>query len=71
MQRFEYIVRSNFHDEAENSARAHGGRERERMMAYDQEVESMLNKLGSEGWELIQAPDATTNRQWVFKRPLS
>jgi hypothetical protein len=70
MPHFEYLVRSDFHEEAENSARAHGGRERERMKAYDQVVESMLNQLGALSWELIQAPDASSNRQWVFKRPL-
>lgn len=70
MPRFEYLVRSDFHEEAENAARVHGGRERERLKAYDQVVESMLNQLGALGWELIQAPDAASNRQWVFKRPL-
>jgi hypothetical protein len=70
MTRFEYLVRSDFHEEAENASRSHGGRERERMKAYDQSVQMALNKLGALGWELVQAPDASSNRQWVFKRPL-
>jgi hypothetical protein len=68
MQSFEYLVRSDFHEEAENAARAFGSRESERLNAYTQVVVGHLNKLGSEGWELIQAPDVPTNRNWIFKR---
>lgn len=71
MQCFEYIVRSDFHEEAENAARAFGGRERERTKAYNAVLESELNKLGAQGWEMVQAPDASANRNWIFKRPLA
>ncbi|MBI2305960.1 MAG: hypothetical protein HYU78_01525 [Rhodocyclales bacterium] len=71
MQRFEYIIRSDFHAAAEDVARSFGGRERERLNAYTQVVVGELNKLGAEGWELIQAPDLATNRNWIFKRPLA
>ena len=71
MQRFEYIIRSDFHETAENVARGFGSRERERLQAYTQVVAAELNKLGAEGWELIQAPDLAANRNWIFKRPLS
>jgi hypothetical protein len=68
MQRFEYLIRSDLHIEAENAARPFGGRERERLSAYTQVVLVELNKLGAQGWELIQSPDLATNRNWVFKR---
>ncbi len=68
---FEYLVRSDFHEEAENAARALGGKERERMNAYIRVLERELNKLGEQGWELIQAPDTTDNRNWIFKRPVA
>lgn len=71
MQCFEYIIRSDFHDEAENTARTYGGRERERRNAYNMVLEAELNKLGAQGWELVSSPDADSNRNWVFKRPLA
>lgn len=71
MQRFEYIIRSDFHETAENVSRAHGSRERERLVAYTDVVVKELNKLGAEGWELIQGPDLATNRNWIFKRLLA
>lgn len=46
MPRLEYLIRSNFHEEAENASRSHGGEERERMKAYDQAVGIPLNKPG-------------------------
>ena len=70
MQCFEYLVRSDFHEQAENVARSYGGKERERLNAYSQVVSAELNKLGAEGWELMQAPDASANRNWIFKRRL-
>lgn len=70
MQCFEYLVRSDFHEEAEKVARTYGSKERERLSAYTQVVVTELNKLGRQGWELIQAPDLGTNRNWIFKRPL-
>ena len=71
MQRYEYVIRSDFHVAAEDVARSFGGREKERLNAYTQVVQGELNKLGAEGWELIQAPDLATNRNWIFKRPLA
>ena len=71
MQRFEYLIRSNFHEEAENAARPFGGKERERLNAYTQVLVTNLNKVGAEGWELVQAPDSAANRNWIFKRPLA
>ena len=71
MQRYEYLIRSDFHEEAENVARAFGGREKERLAAYSQVIVQQLNKLGTEGWELVQAPDIVANRNWIFKRPLA
>lgn len=71
MQCFEYLIRNNFHEQAEEAARAFGGKERERMNAYADIVMAELNKLGSQGWELIQAPDLATNRNWIFKRMLA
>ncbi|HRH81514.1 MAG TPA: hypothetical protein PLW81_10760 [Thiobacillaceae bacterium] len=65
---FEYIVRSDFHEMAENVARSYGGREGERMKAYAKVLEAELNKLGAQGWELIQAPESESNRTWIFKR---
>jgi len=70
MQCFEYLVRSDLHEGAENVARTYGGKERERLSAYNNVVVTELNKLGALGWELIQAPDMATNRNWIFKRPL-
>lgn len=69
MQHFEYLVRSDLHDMAEDIARPFGSKERERLNAYTQVVASELNKLGAEGWELVKAPDVATNRNWIFKRP--
>lgn len=71
MQGFEYIIRSDFHEAAEEVARSFGGRERERLAAYTKVVTGELNKLGAEGWELIQAPDLVANRNWIFKRALA
>ncbi|MCP5269542.1 MAG: hypothetical protein H6943_10995 [Zoogloeaceae bacterium] len=71
MQRYEYLIRSDFHEAAENAARPFGGREAERLNAYTQVVIEHLNKLGGEGWELVQAPDIAANRNWIFKRPLA
>ncbi len=65
---FEYLIRSDFHEEAEKVARSFGGRERERLTAYTQVMQSELNKLGAQGWELVQAPDLASNRNWIFKR---
>lgn len=70
MPGFEYIIRSDFHEKAEDAARPFGGKERERLNAYTQVVVAELNKLGAEGWDLVQAPDIATNRNWIFKRPL-
>ena len=69
MQRYEYLIRSDIHQLAEDIARSHGSKERERLKAYTEVVLTELNKLGGEGWELMQAPDLTTNRNWIFKRP--
>jgi hypothetical protein len=71
MQKFEYLVRSDFDEMAEDAARAFGNRESERLRAYSQTINDELNKLGAEGWELIQAPDQTNNHNWVFKRPIA
>ena len=71
MQRFEYLIRSDFHAVAEDAARAFGSRERERLAAYTQVILDELNRLGGLGWELIQGPDLATNRNWIFKRPLA
>jgi len=71
MQCFEYLVRSDIHEQAENIARGFGSRERERLGAYTQYVLAELNKLGSQGWELVQGPDVATNRNWIFKRALA
>ncbi len=68
MQHFEYLVRSDLHDMAEDVARPFGSKERERLNAYTQVVARELNKLGAEGWELVKAPDIATNRNWIFKR---
>jgi hypothetical protein len=68
MQRFEYLVRGDFDEQAENAARACGSRESDRLKAYSASINSELNRLGAEGWELIQAPDQTSNHNWVFKR---
>ncbi|MCK9261918.1 MAG: hypothetical protein RBT39_19505 [Azoarcus sp.] len=68
MQRFEYQIRSDIHQMAEDAARVHGSREKDRLRAYTEVVQTELNKLGAEGWELVQAPDSSTNRNWIFKR---
>lgn len=70
MQKFEYLVRGDFDEAAENAARACGSRESERNKAYSQSVNNELNRLGGEGWELVQAPDQSSNHNWIFKRPL-
>lgn len=71
MQKFEYLVRSDIHLIAENAARPFGNRERERLQAYSDTVAAELNRLGGQGWELVQAPDQATNRNWIFKRQSS
>ena len=71
MQKYEYLVRSDIHQMAENEARIFGSREKERLQAYGQIVTGELNKLGAQGWELVQAPDQAANRNWIFKRPLA
>ncbi|GAB3252665.1 hypothetical protein [Chitinimonas naiadis] len=71
MQRFEYMVCTTFHVEAENVARSFGGREKERLQAYSEVVVKELNKLGAQGWELMQAPDQSANRNWIFKRQMA
>ncbi|MCC4118722.1 hypothetical protein LLG90_25515 [Aromatoleum toluclasticum] len=71
MQHFEYLIRSDLHDMAEDVARPFGSRERERQKAYTEVVAAELNKLGVLGWELVKAPDAPTNRSWIFKRPMA
>jgi hypothetical protein len=71
MQYFEYLVRSDLHDMAEDVARPFGSRERERLKAYTDVVATELNKLGALGWELVKAPDIATNRNWIFKRPMA
>jgi hypothetical protein len=70
MQRFEYLVRGDFDEVAENEARAFGSNENARTKAYSQAIGRELNKLGGEGWELVQAPDQANNRNWIFKRPV-
>lgn len=71
MQHFEYLIRSDLHDMAEDVARPFGSRERERLKAYTEVVAAELNKLGSLGWELVKAPDTVTNRSWIFKRAMA
>jgi len=71
MQKFEYMICSDFHEEAENVARTFGSKERERLNAYTRVVEASLNRLGADGWELVQVPDLAGNRNWIFKRPLN
>lgn len=68
MLKFEYLVRGDFDEQAESAARACGNRESERLKAYSASINNELNRLGAEGWELIQAPDQTSNHNWVFKR---
>ena len=68
MSKFEYLVRADFDEKAENAARAFGNKESERQKAYSQSISNELNKLGAEGWELLQAPDQTNNHNWIFKR---
>jgi len=71
MQCFEYLIRSDLHDMAEDIARSFGSRERDRLNAYSQVVANELNRLGALGWELVKAPDVATNRNWIFKRPVA
>lgn len=71
MQKFEYLVRGDFDEQAENAARACGSRESERLKAYSKSINDELNRLGGEGWELVQAPDQTSNHNWIFKRLLA
>lgn len=71
MQPFEYLIRSDLHDMAEDVARPFGSRERDRLKAYTEVVAAELNKLGALGWELVKAPDTTTSRSWIFKRPMA
>lgn len=71
MQRFEYLIRSDLHDMAEDVARPFGSRERERLKAYTEVVAAELNKLGAQGWELVKAPDIAANRNWIFKRAMA
>ncbi|BAL26993.1 hypothetical protein [Azoarcus sp. KH32C] len=71
MQHFEYLVRSDLHDMAEDVARPFGSRERDRLKAYTEVVAAELNKLGAQGWELVKAPDIATNRNWIFMRPVA
>ncbi len=71
MQRFEYLIRGDFHNKAEDVARNFGGREVERMNAYAKAITTELNALGADGWELVQGPDGASSRNWVFKRPLA
>lgn len=70
MQKFEYLVRGDFDEQAENASRACGSRESERAKAYARSINDELNQLGAAGWELVQAPDQTSNHNWVFKRAL-
>lgn len=70
MQRFEYLVRGDFSEMAENAARSYGSRESDRAKAYSETISHELNKLGAEGWELVQAPDQSGNRSWIFKRAI-
>ena len=71
MKRFEYLVRRDLHGAAEDASRSFGGKERQRLAAYTSFIAAELNKLGAEGWELIQAPDNLSNFNWIFKRPLA
>jgi len=71
MQKFEYLVRGDFDEQAENAARTCGSRESERVKAYSKSINDELNRLGGEGWELVQAPDQTSNHNWIFKRLLA
>lgn len=71
MQKFEYLVRGDFDEKAEDASRTCGNRESERLKAYSLSINTELNRLGQEGWELIQAPDQSTNHNWVFKRQLA
>ncbi len=69
MQKFEYLVRGDFDEMAEDESRSFGSNEHARTKAYAQAISRELNKLGEEGWELVQAPDQPNNRIWIFKRP--
>lgn len=68
MQKYEYTIRSDIHQMAESEARGHGSREKERLQAYGEVVSAELNRMGAQGWELVQAPDQAANRNWIFKR---
>jgi hypothetical protein len=68
MQKFEYLVRGDFDELAENASRACGSRESERNKAYSKSISDELNRLGADGWELVQAPDQSNNHNWIFKR---
>jgi hypothetical protein len=68
MPKFEYLVRGDFDEMAENESRSCGSNENARTIAYAQAIGRELNKLGAEGWELVQAPDQANNRNWIFKR---
>jgi len=70
MQRFEYLVRGDFEEKADDESRSFGSRESERTKAYAQSLGRELNKLGAEGWELVQAPDQIGNHNWIFKRAI-
>lgn len=70
MQKFEYLIRSDFDVKGENASRSFGSKETERMEAYAKAINEELNKMGAEGWELVQAPDQIGNNNWIFKRPI-
>lgn len=70
MQKFEYLVRGDFDEQAENAARACGSHESDRLKAYSASINNELNRLGADGWELVQAPDQSSNHNWVFKRQM-
>jgi len=70
MQRFEYLVRSDFDQMAEDASRSYGSKEEDRTKAYAETISRELNKLGVEGWELVQAPDQFNNHNWIFKRAI-
>lgn len=68
MQKFEYLVRGDFDAMAEDESRSFGGDERGRTKAYAESINRELNKLGGDGWELVQGPDQVNNHNWLFKR---
>jgi hypothetical protein len=71
MQKFEYLIRSDFDEKAENASRSFGSKEGERKKAYAVAINEELNKMGAEGWELVQAPDQIGNNNWIFKRSVT